>query len=288
VQLVWEDAVIFFLGVGPAWAMGVVDPMVMFAAGMVPYLVLQGIAAWVTGAWLCGSLTIGGLAAYLIAWRSPIGLAIVAAAIYLVVLVGIRQSLMRFPWELRWMRSVSVQSIQFSDTHSDLGWPFGALAPPGDDSITVSKRDRVLIAVLFGIWIFCLYRGIVAARDPGGTSLAVIGILGVFVCSSFRVLWYLIGYDSPLSFWGRLLRLRWIIPRYDILFLYPLLACLVYSAILGVSDWWLGAEPDACASVGLTSALLMLFLGGPSLRRWRLTGGHRIVSPKHTEWIQVG
>jgi hypothetical protein len=70
-----------------------------------------------------------------------------------------------------------------------------------------------------------------------------------------------------------LLRGRPIAPRYDVIFLAPLLSFFIPLAVgvlLGLADQWLLAGP-----VTLTLSLLIALNAPPSYADWALTGDHR-------------
>jgi hypothetical protein len=92
-----------------------------------------------------------------------------------------------------------------------------------------------------------------------------------------RLLAYIGPYRPPISFWGRILTGRWIIPGYDYVFLAPLCTLLVAllgwraALLAGPDHWGIVVYPLATAAV-LIVALNM----SPSLGQWSLTGHHRI------------
>jgi hypothetical protein len=98
----------------------------------------------------------------------------------------------------------------------------------------------------------------------------------------------------PISFWGRLRTLRWIIPRYDVIYVAPLLAELILvgtqlgAGYLFTTNGGMGnpANPMldwlaiGCSSCGVAATFLVLLVMGPVLERWALSGAHRIVFDK--------
>jgi hypothetical protein len=80
----------------------------------------------------------------------------------------------------------------------------------------------------------------------------------------------------PISLWGRICTLRWIVPRYDQMFVSPLTAFLVaILAPFGLVR--MGLPLEIALPSALSLVLWVVLAMGPSLRHWRLTGAHRIV-----------
>ena len=99
-----------------------------------------------------------------------------------------------------------------------------------------------------------------------------------------RLIRYLNGYAPPLSLLGRLGTGRLIIPAYDQVFVAPLLAMVVAGAAYVLSGLplraaapvlaWLHA-PQWTAPITFALVAFIIASGRPSLRHWRLCGGHR-------------
>ncbi len=78
----------------------------------------------------------------------------------------------------------------------------------------------------------------------------------------------------PISLWGRVRTLRWIIPGYDQIFLAPL-SIFVVETVADLARKHFDLLVVAPVSVFLT--LLIAFNMGPTLRNWHTTGKHRMV-----------
>jgi hypothetical protein len=104
----------------------------------------------------------------------------------------------------------------------------------------------------------------------------------LFAPPLLRSMIYCSGNRPPISLAGRMATMRWIIPTYDRVLAAPLLGAGVTLALFGCSlvdsrhDRWL-------LPLGAAAVLLISLGLGPSLRSWRLTGGHRIVPGLQTD-----
>lgn len=105
--------------------------------------------------------------------------------------------------------------------------------------------------------------------------IGMFGPLLVLAALIARLVIYLPHCRGPISFWGRLLTLRWIIPRHDQVFAAPLLMLLAAALFTAVATaQWL--SPQLAAAFGIAAVLAIALNLGPTLARWQLTGGQRI------------
>lgn len=80
----------------------------------------------------------------------------------------------------------------------------------------------------------------------------------------------------PLNLWGRLAHFHWIIPRYDVMFVGPLLIISLGAAAFYA--WGNLALPfKALAPIAIAVQVFVALTCPPSLADWQLTGEHRIV-----------
>jgi hypothetical protein len=105
-----------------------------------------------------------------------------------------------------------------------------------------------------------------------------------------RLLIYLNGYAPPISFRGRIVTGRWIIPGYDQVFVAPLLALIAGSWLpkVLINRGFGFVEANTISLIWVYFLILIL---GPSLKTWRLTGNHRIMAPaapKSGPYVRVG
>jgi hypothetical protein len=153
-----------------------------------------------------------------------------------------------------------------------LGWPFDHIRPR-DVARSISYRDGTMLSLLIGWWLLVAIQRIALLQQPQtwhfGFSLAFIPLMS-------RLQTYCLGYASPISLWGRILTLRWIIPGHDQVFLAPM-AIVVVAGCGEVLVLQFPAFVPYIAPAGVTLIFLCAFNLGPSLKRWRLTGNHRLV-----------
>jgi hypothetical protein len=208
-------------------------------------------------------------------WYTPSTALLVAFWLYLAGWIGVRRSLARFPWTLSRVWEVrSLQAIAEEQKQRMLGWPLDQLrTPPSEQEIGLFQR--VVASLLIGWWCYCLSTLItmlpMASKLLGmGLALATLGaVVG-------RTVGYWLDYRPPISFWGRLWTLRWIIPRYDHILIPPTLILLVAGAMPTVLAGW-RLPMEVALSITISLVVFLAISMPPSFDRWRLTGYHRIV-----------
>ncbi len=212
-----------------------------------------------------------------------------AAATYAVALVGTRLSLARFPWNLEWQDQLkeTLKEGKAPTTLAGLGWPHACLGPRfTDDWCRVPMHHALLIALVAG---WGLHAGL--ARFPREDEWPgyILPTMALFVLALGRMGVYAIGHDAPISLAGRFATGRLIIPKYDEVFMAPLLAMAAGAALMVVARRF-DFAPEIMAPVMLTTVTFIILGCGPTLRKWRLTGAHRIVEwgAKTTAMIKVG
>lgn len=220
-------------------------------------------------------------------------------ALYGVAHRGLERSLDRFPWEpdkstlvlgggrrgpeIKWDSAAKTslpptpQSPELAHLMVDLGWPLRTLRYRWQWP-EFSRMDAVLLAVLPGFYIGMLtimWRTFFpedSGSEPGTTVFLVVLFCPYAVL--VRLTYYVPGCAPPISILGRLLTGRIFIPRYDVVFAAPIAALV---AGFGLMAWMLNhgfGDGLTCAGA-VTAVLLILFNVGPSVCKWRLTGGYR-------------
>jgi hypothetical protein len=201
-----------------------------------------------------------------------------------IFLVGFSKALRTFPWDLPWQADFqSFKSIGDEEKRRRLGWPYDQMKPT-EPKRTIPLSDGICLSLLTGwLWLVVLKHLDPQPRAflPGGVIMATFGF-GVV-----RLAQYALSHRSPISFFGRLFTLRWIIPGYDQIFVAPFIASAMAVAIQGTAVFLLNprgmrlaANPwpgIAISCLGVTVCLLILLVAGPQLESWRMTGKHRIV-----------
>lgn len=276
IQLVWQDAVLLLV-----LAAGMYDTTYsrwfLLSAFAVGYLLptanaLFALDLWKHGYSICFLLGLGAL----VHLSLPLRLAVIAVT-FGVAWHGVRSMLRAFPWRLgdQWPRWFGQLKMAMSGrglvaTH---GWPHGVLAPTVIRALRVEYRDGILISLLAGWLLFVIGAHVDPTKRAVTLMCAMYAVMG---CACVRVLRYAIFQRAPQSRLGMLLRGRPIAPRYDVIFLPPLLTVIIPLAaggLLGLADLWLLAGP-----VTLTLGLLIALNAPPSYADWALTGDHRTVA----------
>jgi hypothetical protein len=222
-----------------------------------------------------------GFGLIVLTWQLPLVALGVAGSLYAVSLAGLVRSLHDFEnWDLSWLEeqpmfSLSQQKALDRLRKNTLGWPFDYIRPR-DVAESLSYRDGTMISLLMGWWAFVILQrmGPVPNAQPESWLAFLLGFVGI-PAASIRVAIYCWGYASPISFWGRVFTLRWIVPGYDQVVLAPLAAlgsALGGGILAGLYPEYVTlVVPVAIIGVGFCTFNL-----GPSLKRWRLTGNHRL------------
>ncbi len=275
-------------GIGLQW-------FVMPLAALLPYLACLALAHGFTREWVAFySMTFGvGLLFYF--WQQPFAVYGICVPLYAVAYVGLRRSLARFPWNteeggwqpadivvageqrneplVRFLHSVQQSSgRKTAQIYSWRGWPLDNLHPP--ESIEeISWAHGVLLSFLTG-WILFSLNGIEYVEDWDYGSVVFLRA-ATAIAALLRVAVYCNGYSPPISLFGRIFTLRWIIPGYDKVLLAPLLAVVTSFVVPDVLRHF-GCPLKLAVPLSASLVLMVLTLVGPKLRHWRLTGHHRL------------
>ena len=136
----------------------------------------------------------------------------------------------------------------------------------------VARTDAVLCSLLLSWWLACVAT---LFRPPGGRAFLSITLVVLLFIPFLRLIHYVRGYAPPLSLWGRLRLFRPIIPGYDQVFIGPICSFLAGPMTLSLM-LALRVPFEVGASIAGGMIVLVALLTPPSLRRWRLTGAHRM------------
>ena len=273
VHLVWEDVIApVLLGLIALRheELPVLGPLLISAAA---YLAVLGAGFWGTGQKWYGFAVYSLLGLIIRLKHFPEVAAGVAVGTYFVSLLGLRACLAAFPWK---ERPMTFRFWELFDTQKqsdkEVGWPFKQLSPAGPTAC-VPAVYGLLVSLLAGWW---LYAGAAIIPDPHDRA-AFLGFsygLGGIGVALVRLIIYVQGFMPPISYWGRVRTLRWIIPGYDQIFLAPLsIAAVGTLAKLALKHF----DPLVVAPVSVFLTLLIAFNMGPTLRTWHTTGNHRMV-----------
>jgi hypothetical protein len=193
---------------------------------------------------------------------------VVLVALYVLCYCGLQQYLKAFPWNTKYWKSDPVKDLRKQAVRRGvIGWPYRILNIY--ETIEMPLPVGLAVSLLLTWWLHVF-------RWMANISSAH----GLFICF---ILWTAMGragiyagiYRPPINLWGRIFTFRWIIPKYDKVFVAPI--CILLVGIL---------TPLALNSVGIKplwgvelSFFLTLFLAfslPPKLKQWRLTGPYRI------------
>jgi hypothetical protein len=253
----------------------------------VPYLAVVCSSCLATGVTTIGCVLAFGLGEVVRHWYNPLQALSVAFWLYLAAWLGIRRSLAQFPWTLSWFWDMSsLQAVAEEQKRRMLGWPLDQLhGRPGEEPF--NPFHATVIGLLVGWWSYCLTSLITlpgAATPFRWLILSLISAMGILI----RTVGYWVDYRPPITVWGRLWSMRWIIPRYDHICIPPVLIFLVACYLPRVLAGWHVPSDVALAATTSLVAIMACNLP-PSFQRWRLTGFHRIVpgSTNKQEFVKI-
>jgi hypothetical protein len=132
------------------------------------------------------------------------------------------------------------------------------------------------LGILLFIWLMAIFLFFPEAERPNDREASSIAVLvASSLAAGVRIIVYCAVLHPPISLAGRVATGRFFIPRYDLVFVAPIVApiagWLVFRALQ--IDGFTQSLPIAS---GLGVALFILLAGGPGVRSWALTGHHRI------------
>lgn len=207
---------------------------------------------------------------------------------------SMRKDLEAFPWDKdTWLADPVEQHREFA-RRTMLKWPYDRCGPVQPRK-KPNRVARVLASLLIGWWLHVLIAAALwhteftdgsvdftnvawaqfeeSLRDG---DVALFFILSAFI-AVVRLLVYTGGRQPPISLWGRLRTGRWIVPRYDIVWLPPWVILL--TGLVLPWAWVTVGGPVQWVPGATVAALFMLaLLLGPNLERWNLTGMHHVAS----------
>ena len=297
VEIVWEDVVVV------AWF--------MLLAKTLPV----SIAPWLVVAWLTANLVMLGWSFFLtrttgfcyytalgigfavLSIRRPyVSLAILAAT-YVVAYEGLKRALDAFPWEPRKLPNLS-GNVQISDLSRDVhglvgsrghaGWPYERLLGQVIDPRRISRPDAILTTLLAMFWLYVL-SSLLPNHVDRAMPAAFVFMFVAWAAPLIRLGIYTSGYENPLSLFGRFATFRLVIPRYDVVCLTPL--CAGVAGVLVLLAFRRFAPLEIVLPIATAVVIIVTLLGPPSLRRWRLTGGHRLaigVQKNNSDFVEAG
>jgi hypothetical protein len=284
IHLVAQDVLIIGLTLVVAWPLHHSKTFHILQVFLTAYLLSMSLPLWWTGEKLIAFSVWFGLGGMTYTCLNIPLFAMAAACTYGLAYWGLRDSLARFPWTLSpWMRAMQgLEPMQFQS------WPYNKLAPKFIPDLGITLPNAILTSLLVPWWYFVALSFI---KGPGKFEAAphIYFIVAIPLIAG-RLLIYASGFAPPISFLGRIVTGRLLIPGYDQVFVAPLLALIVaiWLPKILIDQGFGFVEARAVSLVWVYFIILIL---GPSLKTWRLTGNHRIMSPVATKsglYVRVG
>lgn len=264
---------------------------------MLAYLLAAGIAMAFTRAY-CHAYVLAfglGVAIIFFADEKTVTALALLVALCLVGRHGLEFSLAGFPWGEASNSSVPSKIQMLHDSFnlqkiSDVnrsrvdGWPYSVLAPGAKiPSLSYSHGLTLSLLAAWYVYVFCSLR----SENDRHLIVSIHFWMAIIVGPLTRCVIYCYDHWPPISFWGRIVTFRWIIPGYDRAFIAPLLACALGFGMRYLLDSC-GVAGEIRVAVVVGVILLTLLNVGPTLKSWRLTGQHRLTAPwQRTELLRV-
>jgi hypothetical protein len=306
VHLVPQDAFLGALALGLVSALSGSGAVLILECFLIPYVTVLGIALAFTEEWAasyCIALGLGGLV--LVAPRDEFILG-VAALCYAAGWIGLQRSLRRFPWSLD-LASAVVRQLNELNTGrripnpdpsnewskerygTGLGWQYDLLSPKPRER-PVSCIQGCMVSALAAWWVYVfafklwnaavsnIFLTVEEHHANINTGLTIVLVAAASIMAMVRVLgvYQFAERIPPISLWGRLCTFRWIIPRFDRVFVAP---ALIVATALGAPrtliDW--GWSAPVAHSIGFGLAVAVALLVGPTAKQWALTGAYRML-----------
>ena len=278
VHLVWQDVLIVGLAT-LAWNLPE-DRWLIPLAFLVPYCGLLTFANFRTGIDGAGFASLALMASLLLVIEQSMAMLGLMLMTYLICHLGLRRSLQVFPWgeSPRW-KALTLETAG-TDKKKTAFWPLVDDAELSSSHPGLSWQKAGGIATLVAWIAFCLSHSLLAKAtysDQIGFRIALPMWLLAFgsFCCLLRLATYCAKHWTPISWVGRLLTGRWIIPGYDRALVAPLLALAVSYALPRLLIAW--SVPLPTVAFLSVLAILSVTLGiGPTLSQWHLIGEHRL------------
>lgn len=219
---------------------------------------------------------------------------------YIVAWISMREYVRTIPGlQSQWI--ADPQAALLKSARECVQWPLRSIAPDDRKSIDSPSTLAIVLLCAMGSWWFMIVLGC-AELEPGTKEFSpscyglwLLGAAAIIIPLAVR----LVEFRSPLNPLVRLFTLRVIVPRYDYVFVTPLIAgVILYSA-----PWLFNSTHGRYEAWGENVSLfirlrllfrydvvvnglilfvvsVLAFLGPPTFQQWRLLGLHR-----HAPWL---
>jgi len=266
VQLVPQDVLV--VGVAALMSHGapplalMMLPVIFLCGYLFLYIfVLQALEMSVSGLVLAFGL--GGIV--WVAQQSPLSAITTGLALYLFLFSRMPQMFQSFPWDEQKAKAKASQEF----VNQRLGWPIDLLSPRIAPTTPLWKS--IIWPILIGWWTFAILTNLEPEAKDFVVHFSSVVLPAPILFGTMAVI---SRFRSPISLWGRIWTLRWIVPRYDIVFV-PLV--LTFVVIVFCQALMLTIAPKEPVFPLLVSAVFLILALALRLRDWwRLTSPARM------------
>jgi hypothetical protein len=274
-ELVWQDGLVL----GPLILLSGLLPepgaVHLLCAFLLSHLVALTVTLFLTGVWANGYVTAFALGLAVWLWRQPLACLVASTTVYLIAYEGLWRGFDQFPWKRFDRPNTNAGQPSRNVPAGTCGWPHDRMMGEVVGTDGISRIDAVLCCMLGSWWLFVL-SWLIGDHNGARTPLMFPFAFALVGCPLGRLYFYILGYISPITFWARIWTGRWIIPGYDQVFVGPICSFLVGPSSLALlRAWSVPLDLSLAIATGLT--VLVALITPPRLKRWRLTGQHRIV-----------
>jgi hypothetical protein len=274
IELVWEDGMFLASLILLAATLPEPHAVQLLCAFLLAHLLGLSFSFLLTRTRAPGYATAFGLGLAVWLWRQPVACLVAATLVYLIADEGLWQALRSFPWEPWKLPRLTSEMTSVDWQREDCGWPYDRMLGEVIELREISRIDALLGCMLGSGWLYVLASLLGDPKDRSAVML--LAVLPAALSPLFRLIVYGYVYMYPISFWARIWTFRWIIPGYDQIFIAPLCSLLA-GPMTGVFLYAWGVPVEVCLPVASGVAVLVALVTPPRLRRWRLTGQHRLV-----------
>lgn len=248
-----------------AWLVAAYATAFTLLAGL-PYVVYSRQQIWYP-VWMV--LNLAGL--LVIFYQSAWVIALTSAVIFAVACYSLQESLRGLP-------SYKDKGDGLTGGEVNLpGIPLSGVEPKPIGKPT-TRGQAVLISLLAASWI-----GIAQHLFDATAVALLLTCVFIVTASLARLTSYTSGHRPPITLVQRIKTRRYILAKYDTVYIGPAAGLLTGLLVLLVG-YALSLDAPIITALSVFGCLLVLLTVGPSRQHWRLTGGHRVVT-QATEMI---
>jgi hypothetical protein len=217
-----------------------------------------------------------------VSWESAL---ISLAAAYLLCYLHLRDFLKEYPWNtISWVFKQE-ELLAFASRKLPMsGWPYSVLAPDRKSPLSL-KNNTVAKLTFIALFIWWMHTVIAIFHSPRNddSGMFILLVIIVAVVSGFSRLFLLNGTAPPISFWGRILKGYFIIPKYDRIFVAPLIIIAVTVFTVKALSAKNVENVVALTELSIFAILTIATFCPPGIRQWFNTGAFRFARNKMLE-----